>query len=285
MADQGVFRFDMLLPPEMAELATGAGTKKVQMDFFSTFILGILAGSFIGLGANFYTIVMTGTAGSLPFGLAKMLGGLAFCLGLILVVVAGAELFTGNSLIVMAVASRKVGLRQLLRNWLIVYIGNFIGSILLAGAVWRSGQGDSADGAVGALALKIANDKCALVFWEAFLRGVLCNTLVCLALWLCLSARTTLDRIAAIVFPVTAFVACGFEHCVANMYFVPLGLLLKSGDLDAHFTMLQLTWSNFFVRNLIPVTLGNMVGGGGLVGFIFWVIYCRRKPSYRDEVK
>jgi formate/nitrite transporter len=270
-------RFDMLPPAEMADKAALAGVRKVQIDVFSELLLSILAGVFIGIAANFYTITLTG-AGALPFGVARLLGGLAFSLGLILVVIAGAELFTGNNLIVMAVLSRKVALRWLLRNWILVYVGNFAGSLLWAWLVWTSGQNAFAGGQVGQLAVQIAAGKCVLPFGEALVRGILCNALVCLAVWLCFSARSATDRILAIIPPITAFVACGFEHCVANMYFVPLGLF--AGEADG------LTWGRFFLNNLLPVTLGNIVGGALLVGVVFWVIYQRRgrEPKYRDSM-
>lgn len=269
--------FDLLIPPEMANQILGAGVKKVQMDTLSMMLLGILAGVFIGFGANFYTVVMTGS-GSMPYGVSKLLGGLVFSLGLILVVIAGAELFTGNNLIVVAVAAKKVSVKYLLRNWVIVYIGNFIGSIALAAIVWQSGQGD---GAIGDAAVKIANSKCGLAVTQALLRGVLCNVLVCLAVWMCFSARTTTDKIMAIVFPITAFVACGFEHSVANMYFIPLGLFLAPG---ASVEAANLTWANFFMNNLIPVTIGNIIGGAGF-GLLFYALYLRKTPKYKDEAK
>lgn len=275
-------RFDVLLPPEMAEKAAQAGIRKVQIDTFSMLLMSIMAGIYIAMASNFYTAVMTGSA-ALPFGVARLLGGLVFSMGLILTVVAGAELFTGNNLIVMAVLSRKVGQRWLYRNWAIVFVGNLIGSLLYAAMVWASGQHKFAGGELGTLAMNIAAAKCQIPFGEAFFRGVLCNALVCLAIWMCFSSQSTTDRVMAIVFPITAFVACGLEHCVANMYFIGVGLFLKAGGLPA---AADLTWLNFFWKNLLPVTLGNIVGGAGLIGVVFWVIYKRRgrEPRYRDEV-
>ena len=274
-------RFDMLAPPEMAEKTAQAGLKKAQMDILSMFLLSMLAGIFISLGANFYTIVMTGSS-SLPFGIARLIGGLVFCLGLVLVIVAGAELFTGNNLIVMAVASRKVAMRYLLRSWAIVYVGNFVGSLATVWLIRQTGQDGFGSGQVGQLAVKIAAAKCSLDFWPAFCRGVLCNALVCWAIWLCFSARSATDKIMAIIFPITAFVAGGFEHCVANMYFIPMGLALKPTAILGG--PASLTWRNFFVKNLIPVTLGNIVGGTILVGLVFWVIYSRRERKYRSHM-
>ncbi len=275
-------RFDTLLPPEMAEKAAQAGIKKVQIDTFSLLLMSILAGMFIGLASNFFIAVMTGSE-TMPFGIARLIGGVVFSMGLVLVVVAGAELFTGNNLIIMAVLSKKVGKRWLWRNWVIVWIGNLAGSILLALLAWGSGQDGLAGGALGKLAVNIAVSKCELPFWEAFFRGVLCNALVCLAIWMCFSSQSTTDRVMAILFPITAFVACGFEHCVANMYFIAIGLFLKAGGAPAGES---LTWLNFFWVNLLPVTLGNIVGGGGLVGCVYWIIYKRRgrEPKYREQM-
>jgi formate transporter len=272
---------DALMPGEMAVKAENIGVRKAELPFNKLFLLAVLAGAFIGLGAEFFTIAITGTQDHVGYGLTKLIGGAVFCLGLILVVIAGAELFTGNALILMAHASKKVSTRKLLRNWGIVYVGNFVGSLLTAYFLFLSKQYTFEHGAVGATALNIANAKCSLEFWPALILGIYCNALVCLAVWLCFSARTTTDRILAIIFPVTAFVASGFEHCVANMYFVPLGLLIKS---DATVVVLaksvaNLTWGNFLWRNLLPVTIGNILGGGLMVGAIYWWIYLR--PSVK----
>lgn len=282
-APQQTFRFDMLPPPEMATAAMNVGIKKVQMDVLSTLLLSILAGAFIGFGACFCTAVSTEAGKLLPYGLARAAGGVAFCLGLILCVVAGAELFTGNNLIVMAVASRRVGLRWLIRNWVLVYIGNFVGAAGLAWLVWQSGAASFASGHLGEAAIAAAKSRCEQTFYEAMLRGVLCNVLVCLAVWMCYSARSTTDKILAILGPITAFVTCGFEHCVANMYFGPMGLFIKgSNGLPSPECM---TWPNFLWNNLLPVTIGNIFGGAVMVGMVFWVIYCRRTPRYRDVVR
>ena len=266
---------DALMPAEMAVKAENVGVRKAELPFDKLFVLAILAGAFIGLGAEFATVAFTGTHDILGYGLWRLLGGAVFCLGLILVIVAGAELFTGNTLILMAYASRKVSTWLLLRNWGIVYVGNFVGSILTAYFLFLSKQYTFEGGAVGATALNIANGKCALEFWPALFLGVYCNALVCLAVWLCFSARTTTDRILAIVFPITAFVASGFEHSVANMYFIPMGLFIKTNPEVAGLakSVANLTWANFFVRNLIPVTIGNIIGGGVMVGAIYWFVY------------
>jgi formate transporter len=276
---QNEIKIDALIPSEMAQRAESIGVKKVEMPAMSIFILAILAGAFIALGAIFATTVATGTGDALSFGVSKLLTGFAFCLGLILVVVAGAELFTGNNLIVMAWASGKVSSQSLLRNWLIVYIGNFIGAISTAILMFFTQQYTFAGGAVGSTALAIANGKVNLDFTQALALGILCNALVCIAVWLTFSARTTLDKIAAIIFPITAFVAAGFEHSIANMYFVPIALFIKIFDADytaaQSMDLSNLTWGNFLVNNLLPVTIGNIIGGALLVAAVYWFVYLR----------
>ena len=279
---------DALAPADMAAKAEAVGIKKATSSASQLFALALLAGAFIALGAIYYTIAVS-DAGSLPYGVQRILGGVAFCLGLVLVIVGGAELFTGNSLMVMAWASRKITAGQLLRSWAIVYLGNFVGSVLTALIVFLGAQYRSADGAVGLAALSIANSKCDLAFIPALAQGIMCNVMVCMAVWLCFSARTTTDKIAAILFPISAFVAAGFEHSVANMYFIPMGLFIKQLDpnvyqlkafLEAGKTAADytaLTWGNLFLRNLIPVTLGNIIGGALVVGGIYWFIYLRKK--------
>ncbi|HRJ56917.1 MAG TPA: formate transporter FocA [Anaerolineales bacterium] len=291
-------RIDSLLPAEMATRAEYLGVRKAEMPAFTMLMLAILAGAFISLGAIFATTVaaggmsVTAADGSmafstgLPYGVTRLLTGLAFCLGLILVVVGGAELFTGNNLIVMAWASGKVTGRALLRNWLIVYVGNFVGSLATAALMFFSRQYTFGSDAVGLAALRIAVGKCDLDFLQAIALGILCNALVCLAVWLTYSARTTLDKIAAIVFPITAFVAAGFEHSVANMYFIPYALLVK--DFDPEYmarvgekvaNLDVLTWNAFFINNLIPVTIGNIIGGAVLVASVYWVVFLRAKKD------
>lgn len=284
------YAFDALLPPAMAEKAENAGVAKATLGFWRMLALSVLAGAFIGMGAVFSTTITTGS-GDLPYGIAKLIGGLVFCLGLILVIVAGAELFTGNNLIVMAWAGGKVSTRQLLRNWLIVYVGNFIGSILTALMIFMSGQYLAGGGAVGLNALAIAHAKTGLTFFSALLLGVFCNALVCLAVWLCMSARSTTDKILAIIFPITAFVAAGFEHSIANMYFIPVGLFIKqwgsptfweiTGSSAAAFP--NLSWANFWLANLLPVTLGNIFGGAVMVGLVYWFIYLRPHRNKQAE--
>jgi formate transporter len=275
-------RIDALLPPEMARRAEYLGVSKAEAPALRTFVLAILAGAFIGLGAIFATTVSAGSA-ALPYGVAKLLIGLVFCLGLILVVIGGAELFTGNNLIVMAWASRKVTTRALLRNWALVYAGNFVGSVGTAVMLVLSKQYTFGGGAIGASALAIANGKVQLGWIQALALGMLCNILVCLAVWLTFSARSTIDKIAAIIFPIAAFVAAGFEHSVANMYFVPTGLLIKAFDpaftLQTGLNLTSLTWGNFLLANLIPVTLGNIIGGSFFVAAVYWSVFLRQSEA------
>jgi formate transporter len=274
--------FDALLPAEMAQKAELVGEQKTRMDWLSLLALAVLAGAFIALGAMFATTVLAGADDVLPFGVARLLAGAAFCLGLVLVIVGGAELFTGNTLIVMAWAARKVRLSEMLRVWCIVYVGNLIGAMGTAALVFLSGQYLAGDGAVADVVLGIANDKVMLPFGRALFLGILCNVLVCLAVWLSFSARTVGDKVLAVFFPVAAFVAAGFEHSVANMYFVPIGLLVKSWAPTAFLAQLNsdmgaysaLTWLAF-LQSLVPVTIGNIIGGGGLVGAVYWFIYLR----------
>jgi formate/nitrite transporter len=286
---------DALLPAEMARRAEYLGVRKSEMPAFTMFSLAILAGAFIGLGAMLATVVSAGSISikdatgavtfstGLPYGVVRILTGLVFCLGLILVVVGGAELFTGNNLIVMAWASRKVTTAALLRNWVIVYLGNFVGSVVTAAIVFLGKQYTFGSNAVGLNALTIANNKVHLGFLQAIALGIMCNALVCLAVWMSYGARSTMDKIAAIIFPIAGFVAAGFEHSVANMYFIPLGLFIK--DFDAAFattTKLDLgglTWGTFLVNNLLPVTIGNIIGGAVLVAAVYWSIFLRQGKS------
>ncbi len=276
--------FDALLPPVMAEKAAQAGVRKAQASFTSLFALGVLAGAFIAIGGMFSTVSTAGAAGMLPYGVIRVIAGLAFGLGLIMVVVGGAELFTGNTLIVMAFASGKVSLTALLRNWAIVYASNFVGAVLTAGLVFVTGHYTAGQGSVGLNILAIGEAKTALAFVPALAMGILCNTLVCMAVWLCFSARTTTDKILAIMMPIAAFVAASFEHSIANMYFIPLALFVKDGAPSAFWDLIQktpadyphLTWANFGA-NLVPVTIGNIIGGAVMVGLVYWLIYLSGK--------
>ena len=275
---------DALLPAEMALKAENLGVKKANAPWVMVIWLAILAGVFIALGSIFYTSTTAGLNGLWPYGMIKLIGGLVFCLGLILVIVGGAELFTGNALIVMAWAARKIKIGMLLKNWALVYVGNFIGAISMVVLMFLTQQYLFNDGKIGVNILRIAHAKCQLGFVQAIALGIMCNLLVCLAVWLCFSARTTTDKILAIIFPITAFVAAGFEHSIANMYFIPAGLMLKAFAAPEFWEMAGivpmdfglLSWSNFMIKNLLPVTIGNIIGGGVFVGLVYWFIYRKR---------
>jgi formate transporter len=276
---------DAFPPPEMAKRALEIGVKKASLDFLSTFVLAVLAGAFIAMGAIFATTVSAGGS-ALPYGVVRLLSGLAFSLGLIMVVVAGSELFTGNNLIVMAFLSGRIPLSKLARNWTIVYIGNFVGAALTAFLIFLTRQYTFGNGAVGLTALNIGESKTGLDFVQAIALGIGCNALVCMAVWMCYSARSNVDKILAIVPPIAAFVAAGFEHSIANMYFIPMALFIKYTGTAQFFGVIQktpadfphLTWSNFFMVNLLPVTIGNIIGGALMVGIVYWLIYLRKAP-------
>lgn len=254
---------DVIPPARMARLVEDVGVRKVGLSFLSTLTLGVLAGAFIAFGSMFFTVTITGS--EFGYGPTRLLGGMAFSLGLVLVIIGGAELFTGNSLIVMAWANRSITIRALLRNWTIVYAGNLIGALATAGLVHLSGTLLLGGGEVGQTASAIALEKLSLDPVEAFVRGVLCNILVCLAVWMCFAARSVSGKILAIIFPVTAFVALGFEHSIANMYLLPVAMLHMDGRIDAM----------ALLANLVPVTAGNVVGGGVLVALVYWLVYLR----------
>jgi formate/nitrite transporter len=260
---------DAYPPAQVARLVEQVGVRKANLPIPTTLMLGLLAGAFIAFGAMYFTVVMTGS--TLGFGPSRLVGGVAFSLGLVLVIVGGAELFTGNSLIVMAWAERKVGLGRLLRNWVLVYLANFAGALGCAFMVTWSGTLGLGDGAVAATAIGIAEAKVALGFGEAFFRGVLCNTLVCLAIWLCFAAHGVASKILAIVLPISAFVALGFEHSVANMYLIPVAMLAGAEGVGVA----------GLVGNLVPVTLGNIVGGGVFVALVYWLVYLYGQKEVR----
>lgn len=259
-------------PQQIARKVERLGVAKAQADALTLLVLAILAGAFISLGALFFTVVVTDSG--LGFGPTRLLGSLSFTLGLILVVVAGAELFTGNNLIAMAWASRLIGSRAVMRNWFLAYIGNVIGclgTVLLV--VWAD-IASLGNGAVGEMALQIARTKAELPLVEAFTRGILCNALVCLAVWLAIGARSVTDKILAVLFPITAFVTIGFEHSIANWYFLPYGLAM---DAQGEVSMAGV------VRNLVAVTAGNVVGGTVLVAGVYWLAYLRSERMRKDQ--
>jgi len=295
-----IIAFDAVMPAAMAVRAEEAGVRRAAMDPITVFVLSVLAGAFISFGAAFSTtvgagiVVMTAQdgaavySGALPYGLVRLFVGASFSIGLILVVVAGAELFTGNNLIVMAWASGRVKARAVLANWVIAFTGNAVGCLATAALMFVSTQYTFAGGAVGLNALAIANAKAALPFVPALTLGIMCNALVCLTVWMCFGARTTIDRVITIVPPITAFVTTGFEHSIANIYFIPLALFIKSnapasfwaslGKTPADFP--AVTWDNFLIGNLLPVTIGNIIGGSLMVGAVYWFVYLRKRaPS------
>jgi formate transporter len=276
--------FDAILPATMAVRAEESGVKKATADATTVLALSVLAGAFIAFGAIFATTVSAGAG--LPYGVVKLLSGLAFSVGLVLVVIAGAELFTGNNLIVMAWASGRVTTGDLLRNWTLVFAGNFIGAIATAALMFLTSQYTSGGGSVGLAALSTAHAKASLAPVPAITLGIMCNALVCLASWMCYSARSNVDKVFTVVPPVAAFVAAGFEHSIANIYFIPMGLFIKAGAPDSFWAAIgktaadfpALTWGNF-VGNLIPVTIGNIIGGSVMVGAVYWFVYLRSRKA------
>jgi formate/nitrite transporter len=262
-------------PREIAERVESVGVSKARMATHQVVMLGLLAGGFISLGSIFFATVLSDA--TLGWGWSRVLGGLVFYLGLSLVILAGAELFTGNNLIVMAWAARKIGVRDVMRNWTIVFITNFIGALVMVALIYFANLGALNGGKVAEQYVKIAAAKAALPWIEAFFRGVLCNVLVCLAVWASMGGRTVTDKFIASVLPITAFVACGFEHCVANMFFLPMGWLLRDrapAGLD-----LSALDAAGIASNLTAVTLGNLIGGTLFVGMVYWVIYQYRQPK------
>jgi formate/nitrite transporter len=259
--------FEAYTPDQIARRVEKVGVAKAGVAIVPLFALAVLAGAFIALGAMLYTVAITDSG--LGLGLERIVGGLVFCLGLILVVVGGAELFTGNVLMVIGWADRKVTTGALLRNWGVVYAGNLVGGVGMAVLAFFAGVMELGDGAVGATTADLAAAKVALPFATAFFKGILCNVLVCLAIWLCFGARSVADKVLAILFPITAFVALGAEHSVANMYFIPAGMLAASAGPGA--------WAAGLISNLVPVTLGNIGGGGVFVALTYYVIYVRSR--------
>lgn len=259
--------YDAYTPAEIAARVELAGTAKAQLPILQTLTLSILAGAFIGIGSMFYIVTITGA--DMGFGPQRLLGGLVFSLGLILVVIAGAELFTGNNLIAMAWADNKISTPQLLKNWGLVYAGNFIGSLATALMFYAAGVLDLGDGSVALTAQTIANAKTELNILQSFFRGILCNTLVCLAVWMCYAAHSVAGKVLVIVFPVSAFVALGLEHSVANMFLLPIGYLAGSTEITL----------SEFAANMIPVTLGNIVGGSLFVALVYWIVFIRDRTK------
>ncbi|AHF77664.1 Formate transporter [Sodalis praecaptivus] len=274
--------FDLLLPPAAAKVAEEAGVYKATKRPSTTFFLAITAGVFISIAFVFYITATTGTA-AVPYGFAKLIGGFCFSLGLMLVIISGADLFTSSVLIVVARASGRISWAQLVRNWINVYIGNLIGALLFVALIWFAGQHMVANGAWGLNVLQTADHKMHHTFVEAVCLGILANLMVCLAVWTSYSGRSMFDKMFAMIMPVTMFVASGFEHSIANMFMIPMGIVIKNFAPPAFWQAIgtapeqfaNLTVANFITDNLIPVTIGNIIGGGLLVGLTYWVIYLR----------
>jgi formate transporter len=284
MADADQVGVEALEPPGIAEKAVEEGTKSANLPVAQMLVLALLAGAFIALGGLFATAVAAGGAAALPHGLVQFLSGLVFTVGLALVLVGGSELFTGNTMTLsIALIARKVTSGELLANWGLVYAGNFVGSLVVAALVFLSGQYTGGGGEAGAAALATADAKVQLTFVEALASGILANFLVCMAVWLSYSGRTATDKIVALILPIWAFVAAGLEHSVANMYLVPIGLFIKAGAPDSFWSAIEsspatyadLTWSAFLVNNLVPATIGNVIGGAILVSLAYWFAYLR----------
>lgn len=278
-------RIDALLPPEMALACEAAGAAKAGRDEIALIVLGLLAGAFIALGAVFMTTVMT-EAGELPWGVGRLLAGSVFSLGLILVIVGGAELFTGDSLMIVACASRRITIGSLLRAWSLVYVGNIGGAIGTAAMIFLSGQYGFAAGAVGQTALAIASAKAALPTIQLFFLAVLCNVLVCLAVWMSFGARSATDKVMVIVPPIAAFVAVGFEHSIANLYFLPYGLAIKAWAGPEFWAAVGQSASDYppltvvsALHNIVVATVGNLVGGSLMVGAVYWFVYLRKRQA------
>jgi formate transporter len=266
-----IFNLQAYSPAEIKEAVEKVGVKKANLPVMASLMLAIVAGGGVGFGALYYGLIASDP--NLGFAGTRVVGGLAFTLGLVLVLVGGAELFTGNNLIVMAWASGKVSTGTMLRNWTIVYVGNLIGSLGLVVLVFFSHHVDMNGGRVGISVLNTAVGKIQPEMTSLFVKGILCNVLVCAAVWLAYAGRSVTDKIVAIILPISAFVAAGFEHCVANMYFLPMAwLLVETGHVPAGFDASPITLSGI-VHNLVPVTLGNIVGGAGMVGAAYWAIY------------
>jgi formate transporter len=265
--------FDSYSPAEIADRIERVGVAKAQLPLLPMTMLGILAGAFIGFGALFYLIVMSDA--DMGFATRRVVGGAVFSMGLLLVVVAGAELFTGNNLLAMAWADGRITTRELLRSWVVVAVANFIGAAGLALLVWLSGHTELNGGAIGEQVLRIAQAKCAAPASRLFWNGVLCNMLVCLALWMAMAGRSVTDKFIAIVFPISAFVAAGFEHSIANMYLLVLALLLKVDASSAYEAVTAVD----VLRNLAIVIAGNLIGGSVLVALVYHVIYGRGRRA------
>ena len=279
------------IPPEMAEKAEAEGIAKAGQDTITLLSLGVLGGGFIGFGAIFATVALTGAEGALPFGIARVVAGLVFALGLSLVLIGGAQIFTGDVLMVMAWASGRLTALRVLRVWSLVWIGNLAGALGIALLAFVAGHHLFGGGQVGLTALRTAEAKAALPFDRAVVLGILCNTLVCLAVWLSLSSRLPVHRMILTILPIAAFVAAGFEHAVANMYFIGFGLMVNDLASNGFWQLVHATPKDFpnltvvgFAHNLIAVTIGNIIGGAVLVAGAYWLLY-RRPPNEAEALR
>lgn len=270
-----LFGSDAFSPKEIAEKVENIGVTKARLPLLSMIMLGILAGAFVALGAMFFVTLSSDP--NLSFGWSRLLGGIVFSLGLVMVTIAGAELFTGNNLIVMAWADKKIRTKEVLRNWIVVCLSNFVGAVLIAVLLFLARHQDMNKGSVGELYMKIAEAKCNISWEKAFFSGILCNILVCLAVWMAQAGRSVLDKVVVIIFPVAAFVAAGFEHSIANMFYIPMGIFIQSekGSPEE-----LISWIGL-LKNLGPVILGNLTGGSVFVALIYYIIYRRKKKSMK----
>jgi len=273
-----------LSPKEVAENVVEISKNKSELQILPMLLLGLLAGVYIGFGAELCTMVTHDLSKHLGVGFAKFMGGSVFTVGLMLVVLAGAELFTGNCLMLTGLLAHRISAKGMLRNWFFVYFANLAGSMFLVVIIYYSNLWKVGNLGVGAAAMKIAVGKVNLSFLEAFCRAIACNWLVCLAVWLAIAGKDAVSKIFGIYFPIMAFVASGFEHSVANMYFIPMGLFLKANAAVISAagltnTVNSLTWSSFIVKNLIPVTLGNIIGGAFFVGGVYYLAYLRKNSD------
>ncbi|MDP2090571.1 MAG: formate/nitrite transporter family protein [Candidatus Gracilibacteria bacterium] len=260
---------------ETFEKMVEIGEKKANKHIYDVLILGFLAGAYIGFGGQVATVVATGTMDVLGYGMTKLLMGAVFSIALMLVIIDGAELFTGNHLMIQAKMKGKILWSTMIKNWTIVYIANLIGAIFVAILIYYAGLWSLSDNNLGITALKIANDKVSLGFTEAFIRGILANWLVCLAIYIAISSKDIVGKIFGIFFPIMTFVACGFEHSIANMFFVPMGIFIKNQQVVVNASGLDvsnITWYNLFYSNLLPVTIGNIIGGALFVGFLYYMV-------------
>ncbi|EYU14159.1 formate transporter FocA [Photorhabdus aegyptia] len=279
--------FNLLPPAVMTQIANDIGVYKTTKPVAITYLSAITAGVFISIAFVFYITATTGTA-SVPYGLAKLVGGICFSLGLMLVVVCGADLFTSTVLTIIAKATGRITWHQMIKNWIDVYLGNLIGALFFVAIIWFAGQYRIADGLWGLNVLQTANHKMHHSFIEALFLGILANLMVCLAVWMSYAGRSLMDKIFAMILPISMFVASGFEHSIANMFLIPLGIIIKHfaptefwinvGTTPEQFS--QLTISHFITDNLIPVTIGNIIGGAVLVGLTYWSIYLRNGQKH-----